>query len=541
MTDRTTDVILVGFENRENLGLRSIMSYLQAKEFKTVLLPFYPGRDVLTLSMIRDHNPLLVGFSIIFQYALNDFGKLMSSLRANGVKSHFTAGGHFPSLRPELTLGLIPELDSIVRFEGELTMHELLIHLHHPEHWKKICGLAFRSGPEIVLTEPRPLVADLDTLPPVYRDEPKLSGRGVKTAAMLASRGCLFNCSFCSIRQFYGGTHGALRRVRSPQSVVEEMLALFTEKGVVFFSFQDDDFAARTGSQRFWLHNFMKELEKSGLVGHIRWKISCRVDDLAPDILEKLLEHGLFYVYLGVESGSEAGLRTLNKHVSVEQNLSAIDLLKRYNVAMSIGFMLFDPESTINSVRENIEFLRIVGKDGYFPINFCKMLPYAGTPIETKLCDAGRLVGTVTQPNYGFIDPRIDFYGYLVHRIFYRRNFSVNGIWSIFESAISAWRLERSLGRTVPAGYGKALNGLVSQTNMLALETLGSLLNEVVSHDVNILLKEPETLLAISEQEWRGEMMAEIEFKDIDKLWQTPSSKGSEIRENWAEEDFESG
>ena len=207
--DSRVDALLVGYERQENLGLRSIMAYLKAQGLHAVLVPFCPGNDESVLSAVQQHHPRLVGFSLIFQYTLDEFGKLMRYLRANGVTAHFTAGGHFPSLRPKETLDLIPELDSIVRFEGEVTLLELLEHLEHPEMWKQIPGLAFRNGAETMITEPRPLIPDLDSLPLLYRDEPQQMGGGVKVAAMLGSRGCLFNCSFCSIRQFYGASKGA--------------------------------------------------------------------------------------------------------------------------------------------------------------------------------------------------------------------------------------------------------------------------------------------------------------------------------------------
>ncbi len=89
--------------------------------------------------------------------------------------------------------------------------------------------------------------------------------------------------------------------------------------------------------------------------------------------------------------------------------MAAIALLKKRNAALAIGFMLFDPSSTMDTVRENISFLRTVGEDGYMPVNFCKMLPYSGTPIEEQLRSAGRLKGTLLYPDYDFLDPHSNF------------------------------------------------------------------------------------------------------------------------------------
>jgi len=509
------DVLLVGYERQENLGLRSIMAYLKAHGHHAVLVPFCPGDDYSVLSVVKQHNPRLVGYSLIFQYSLDEFGKLMHYLRDNGVKAHFTAGGHFPSLRPVETLDLLPELDSIVRFEGEVTLLDLLKHLDRPELWKQIPGLAFRDGPKHIISGPRALVSDLDSLPLLYRDEPQQMA-GVKVAAMIGSRGCLFDCSFCSIRQFYGSSEGALRRVRSPQAVVSEMAGLYHDKDIRFFSFQDDDFAARSPAQKKWVSLFLNELEKTGLAGKVAWKISCRVDDLDSERLRIMKDHGLIAVYLGVESGNEIGLQTLNKRVSVSDNLAAVNLLKGHNVAMSMGFMLFDPSSTIDTVRRNIAFLRTVGEDGYFPINFCKMLPYAGTPIESWLQKNGRLKGTVVQPDYGFSDPTLEWYEFLVQHAFSRRNFSPDGMVVRLQQADFDWRLASyfdSAGST--EDFGKALNHIIRETNILAINTLESLLNDLLAYGIEFLLKDQDRLVHLFEQEWRGEMRADVSLNEI--------------------------
>jgi radical SAM superfamily enzyme YgiQ (UPF0313 family) len=514
--DSGIDVALVGYENQENLGLRSIMAYLREAGCSVVLLPFAPGNDEAILMAVRRHNPRLVGFSLIFQYSLDEFGSLMRYLRMNRVAAHFTAGGHFPSLRPEETLDLIPELDSIVRFEGEATLFELFEHIEHPQQWVHIQGLAFRNGRETVISEPRPLISDLDSLPLLYRDTPQEVAGSIKMAAMLSSRGCLFNCSFCSIRQFYGASRGSLRRTRSPGAVVDEMCHLHSEKNVTYFSFQDDDFAARSPAQKEWVKSFLKELRTTGLADKIAWKISCRVDDLDSERLMTMKDHGLLAVYLGVESGNSTGLHTLNKHVSVAQNLAAVELLKKHDMAMAIGFMLFDPSSTIESISQNINFLKVVGEDGYFPINFCKMLPYAGTPIEAKLRDQGRLKGTLTQPDYSFDDPVLEWYEFFVQQVFQRRNFSPDGIVALLQQADFDWRLTTHFQPTESmSDFGTTLNRIVGQTNMAAIKTLESLLDCVLNNDVDFLLKNKEQLVNLFETEWREEMKAEVHLKKL--------------------------
>ena len=509
------DALLVGYEDQENLGLRSVMAYLLAHGYTAALVPFSPNREENVVAVIQELQPRLVGFSLIFQYALDEFHHLMSTLRTNGVSAHFTAGGHFPSLNPEATLNLMPELDSVVRFEGELTLAELLSELDDPGAWQHIGSLAYRSGTEIVLTPLRPLITDLDSLPYVYRDTARQSACGIRMASMLASRGCLFNCSFCSIRQFYGKPTGPLRRVRSPQAVVDEMVQLYHEHNVRFFSFQDDDFAARTNKQRAWLHEFMACLAASGLTQDTKWKISCRVDDLDPDTLEKMITHGLMAVYLGVESGSNEGLRTLNKHVTAAQNLAAIELIKHHDMALGIGFMLFDPSSTIATLQDNVRFLREIGEDGYFPINFCKMLPYTGTPVETQLRNEGRLTGTITHPDYDFSDPKVNWYAFLVQRIFTKRNFTSSGLVSRLHQLDFDLRLQRAFSSEAVSRQELKLRQAIRRTNLLALDTLETLLANVVDHDIEALIDERDLLVEMADYEWRGEAAIEIDLESM--------------------------
>jgi len=80
-------------------------------------------------------------------------------------------------------------------------------------------------------------------------------------------------------------------------------------------------------------------------------------------------------VCMGIESGVEAGLAVLHKQMTAEQNLRAVALLKELDIVFSYGFMLFDPSSTFESVRQNAGFLRQIVGDGSAAALFCRMLP----------------------------------------------------------------------------------------------------------------------------------------------------------------------
>lgn len=510
-TNSSLDVLLIGYEDQTSLGLRSIASFLKSQGYVSKLISYKKEDRAELLEFINKNQPLLIGFSIVFQFSLYEFLDLMSFLRDSGISQHFTAGGHLPSLRPIEVLQVAPHLDSIVRFEGELTILELLEKLDYPEKWFEIQGLAFRSDKQIICTQPRPLIEDLDSLPLIDHGQPGILGRDIRTASILASRGCLFECSFCSIRQFYGGAHGSLRRVRSSQSVVNEMKLLYEQSGVRFFLFQDDDFAARSKAQREWLKSFLDDLDQSGLVGNIAWKISCRVDDIDQQMLDACHARGLRAVYLGVESGNSMGLHIFNKHTTVEKNLNTIELLKCNNLVFNIGFMLFDPSSTYETLQENIRFLRRVASDGSFPVNFCKMLPYAGTPIENELRKAGRLKGSLAQPDYDFLDPRVDLYAYFVSKIFHRRNFDVLGLVNRLLLAQLGQDLDISLAHIQPRNEDtNKLREIIAYSNSVALDVLEKLLELIRSGTEN-----EDKLMELANREWVCENECIIKLDDF--------------------------
>ncbi len=489
MARRKVDALFIGYEDQENLGLRSIISYLKTQGFASTLVPYIQEDISAVVRNVQEYNPRLVGFSIIFQYTIGGFAELAKALRQAGVRAHFTAGGHFPTLRPYEVMEEIPQLDSVVRFEGELTTAELIRHLANPEVWPSVLGIAFRRGGRVVINNPRPLIPDLDSLPAPYRDKPRFLSRGVRTASLLASRGCHYNCSYCSIRQFYGGAPGKLRRVRSPQSVVAEMRDLRQNDGVRFFIFQDDDFAAKSSKQQQWIEMFLRELAQSGLSEHIGWKISCRVDDVDTNLITRCRNHGLIAVFLGVESGNPVGLRTCNKRVTVADNIAAIESLKKIGITFNMGFMLFDPDSTIHTIRENCGFLRRVIGDGSSPVNFCKMLPYSGTPIEERLRQEGRLKGTISQPDYGFLDPRLDWYALFIAMAFRNRNFDPLGL----VERLSVAKIDQILAQVFESAewaieYSSQLQAITMKANNNAFRALDAALRFVEVRKVKDLI-----------------------------------------------------
>lgn len=468
------EVVLVGYEDEENLGLRYIAAYLARAGVKAELAPYHAGVRRELLSFLRARRPRLVGFSLIFQGMLPDFADLIAFLRASGVRAHFTIGGHFPSIAWERTLAVIPGLDTVVRHEGELTLLELLRSLERPADWSRIPGLALRRRGRAMITPPRPLVADLDDLPFPVRRKGTLTSRAVGIVSLVSSRGCYYDCSFCSVRSFYGEPPGPLRRTRSPAGVVDEMEALFHEKGARVFIFKDDDLATRGPRARAWIESFARELRARGLGRRIAWRISCRIDDLDPKVLRRLRTVGLTWVYLGIESGSDQGLRTFNKRFSVEDVREGVARLRRLGLAFDYGFMLLDPNSTFASVNESVSFLEDLGRRGDVSVHFTKMYPYVGTAVASRLAAERRLAGTDAAPDYSFLDRRLDLFQGFLSNAFHGRNFGPDGL--VSASRMAAFDLELvtrfgARGRSTRE-YGSAIRSITAEGNAVAISAI---------------------------------------------------------------------
>jgi len=404
---RSKPVILIGFQNQGNLGIGYLASTLRQNGYEVEMIDFEIDKDLI-LERVRDLDPILVGFSLIFQFYITRFGELIDCLRDGGIDCHFTMGGHFPSLSYEHALELVPELDSVVRFEGEVTLLELVDTLNLGADWREIQGIAYRKDNEVISNQLRPLIEDLDTLPLPERAFTPMSVLGMEIMPLIASRGCSRKCSFCSIHTFYRAVPGKIVRLRKTRTVVEEMKQLMEERNSKIFLFQDDDFPIVGPVWRRWTLDFVDELYRQDLVGKMIWKINCRADVVEYELFEIMRDAGLYLVYMGLESGSEEGLSVLNKGLSVEQNVRAVKILKDIGLMFQYGFMMFDPSTTFNSVRENIEFLRGITGDGSLAATFCRMLPYDGTAIKDQLEAEGRLRGDVISPDYDFLDPRLD-------------------------------------------------------------------------------------------------------------------------------------
>jgi len=414
-------------------------------------------------------------------------------------------GGHYASFEPAEILRRISGLDSVVRFDGEMTLVKLLNCLSTGTEWRDLPGIAFRRENEINVAPLAPVVEDLDLLPWPDRHSIDYEGHPMPTASVLGSRGCPWDCSFCSIRPFYEEQGGPLRRLRTPRAVVNEMSDLHRNRGVPIFLFQDDDFLAGGRKAKEWAMEIADLVVKEGLAGKIAFKISCRSDEINDEVIERMMAGGLTHVYMGVESGDEEGLINMSKRLKPEAHLQAGRILKSFELSFDFGFMLVDPYSTFRSIRQNIAFLEEFIGDGWTVAPFCRMLPYAGTPIKRRLEAEGRLLGTSFDPDYTFLDPKIDlFYDWMV-KTFYERNFTNQGLCHILRGLLFEAHLRLPSAHPVSEGQKNYLHYLTAVCNRVACYTLRCAIDHIEDTPLATLQRDQSYLDGLTEHEKKEE------------------------------------
>lgn len=190
-----------------------------------------------------------------------------------------------------------------------------------------------------------------------------------------ASRGCDFNCTFCSVRELHGG---GFNGDVSPESVVADMQNL-NRLGISSVSFTDDDF----GGDIERTSKIAKLLKEARL--NMQFSISTRADHIwnegdghsrngrkdtqqldiynrrLLEIMTDLRDSGLVRVFIGMESGSPSQLKRYGKLVTVNGNYKAIEVLQGLGIDVVAGYIPIDPLMSIAELKENVEFLRRTG------------------------------------------------------------------------------------------------------------------------------------------------------------------------------------
>ena len=291
-----------------------------------------------------------------------------------------TGGQHFSATAQE-SLEKYPEIDIIVRGEGEETLAELVINSTRRSHFSEICGISFRHKEKIIHNKPRPLIKDLNTLPyPGYHFVKDLvhkyhfaamAGYNAPYALIEGARGCAHKCTFCTQWRHWGG----VCRQKNPKRIADEIEFCYNNYDSRFIWLTDDDFGP---SHR--ANNLANELLGREIGDDLMLFIQWRCDDVINNekVLPKLRKAGLYWVMMGVESPKATTLESFRKGIVAEQAIEAVRLLKKNGIFSHAMFVIGDRKDTKESIADLKEFVNKLDPD--FAI-FTALTPFPGSEI----------------------------------------------------------------------------------------------------------------------------------------------------------------
>jgi radical SAM superfamily enzyme YgiQ (UPF0313 family) len=293
-------------------------------------------------------------------------------------KSTIVMGGGHATFCYEDILIVGTPVDIVVRGEAESTLLELVAQKPSDTEWQNIAGLAFRRNNAIVVTPPRKVLDDLDSLPlPAHHLETSIGlDLELQSEFIVTTRGCPSTCFFCSSPDFWGRKV----RFRSPNAIVEEIKYIIQKFGLIYFSIRDDTFTA----DRKRVLEFCRLLQKQKI--NILWNCQSRVTAIDEELVVEMKRAGCECIQLGVESGSPLVLKQLGKNISPAQIEYACSLIRETGINLSIYLISDIPGETPDDISQTIELVRrIHPDDGYVsPLAY-----YPGTQLLKDAVAAG--------------------------------------------------------------------------------------------------------------------------------------------------------
>jgi anaerobic magnesium-protoporphyrin IX monomethyl ester cyclase len=290
-------------------------------------------------------------------------------------------GGSHVTFWDEEALNECPQLDVIIRREGEYTLLELVQRLETGKSIHDVIGTTLRKDGKIVKNPDRPYIENLDELPfPARHLWPLEDLRKIEDIFYLTtSRGCIYWCEFCSAVRMFGRRF----RMRSIKNVVDELEYLHKTYDATFFTFCDDAFTVNQARTE----ELCDEILNRGL--KIKWNCGTRVDMVTKELLKKMKDAGCVSVWFGVESGSQHVLDEMQKGISPEQTIKAVGWVRELGLKPAPNVLLGFPGETKESALKTIKFAQKISPDDVAYYNIATPLP--GTPLYDLVKEKGWL------------------------------------------------------------------------------------------------------------------------------------------------------
>ncbi len=346
--------------------------------------------------LITELEPDLVGLSVM-TFQRSTARRIIDMIRALKPDVRVVVGGYDPSLAPEAWTDPRIGVDVIVRGEGDLTFRELVRALHEGRPLRDVHGIWYRDGEQFRRTPPRP-AANLDdgSIRPPRREARVLSGYtmlGRPIDVIETSRGCTFDCSFCSIIEMRGRNFH-----RFPIERVIEDIADAARRGARCLFIVDDnitlDVARFEALCAAIIHAGLNRIDY--IVQAMTASIAAHGERLAP----LMRAAGFRYVFLGIENVIEEDLAFLKASAKnsrrlagrrINTALAAVQALHRHGMLVVGGLIVGNPDDTESSVEANLAFARKYVDWPYIQ----HPTPYPGTPMTRDFAERGLIVNSV--------------------------------------------------------------------------------------------------------------------------------------------------
>ncbi len=280
-------------------------------------------------------------------------------------------------------------IDLLVVGEGEETMVELSAFLLGRENslssLKKISGLMYRDGSEIIITGERSVIADLDSLPFPDRESMFVLGDNgelkavLSNADILASRGCPYPCKFCCAFLTWGTRK---TRFRSVDNILAEIIYLNRTYGQRKFVFWDDLF---TASRKRTIELCAKIIKN---VTDIEWVCLVRLNTIDAELLALMRDAGCREIQVGIESGNDRVLNHIGKDLTVNIILEKTALIQASGIRWMAFLIIGFPTETRSEMEETLNLAKKIHPTSITIGMFC---PYPGTEFHRQLKEQGRL------------------------------------------------------------------------------------------------------------------------------------------------------
>lgn len=382
------------------LGILQLAAYLESKNDKWDIEVLDSQAENLGWKKLQRHiessKPDVVISSALA--TCNTFAVLRTLEIAKKVDSDIktvVGGQHFTALADE-SLKKYPEIDFVVRGEGEITLYHLIKSLDQNRPLLDVKGISFRNGTTIVHNPPRPFIKNLDELPfPGYHlveDHMKkyhfkmMAYSGAGYALVEGSRGCAHKCTFCSQWKYWGGKW----RAKSPERIVDEMERLYIDYGISFQWFTDDNLGLGRRTSEI-----CDELINRGLSEDITWFLQARSDDIIRNRnnLPKMRKAGNYWIMAGLERHDDDRLDNYNKGIKSSDSKLAMDILKENDIFSQATLITGDRQDSHESLAKLRDFVNYVDPDLAI---FMVLTPFPGT----VLYETARINGWLEDDNW---------------------------------------------------------------------------------------------------------------------------------------------